>query len=214
MEKNKYFWLIGLVTLTLILSAISLLVAIWNKPQRPHDFRAEISEDILHSDPHLHSGTSAGTVLARVGDKVITRQELIEQFENLPPQMVVPLVTREDTLNFLNQYLGLELIYQNALKHGLDQDSAILAQTQESKKQFIIDKYLAMHLKIDSQPPASEEISQFYQANKSFLGNRKLSEVKDEISDNLLRQRQRLAYQELVDQLWQGGAVSIYEDSL
>jgi len=78
----------------------------------------------------------------------------------------------------------------------------------------MIDSYLAARLSGSQVPPSEEEIDQFYQANRQSLGDRKLNEVRADIVSLLVRQHQRTAYQNLVDQLWQQAQVQVYEESL
>lgn len=215
MENKKFWWLSSLMALSLIVSLIALWAIMSRLPVPGSKKGTGFSADVLQTSPHLYtSTTNGGTVIARIGDKKITKPELLEQFRSLPPQMAVPFATQADTINFLNQYLGLELIYQQALNRGLGTDSAVLFQVQEAKKQLMIDKYLATNLAIYQLPPSEEEINGFYQANKARFGNRSLPDVKAEIGAILSRQQQRVAYQNLVDQLWQSAGVEVYEESL
>jgi hypothetical protein len=214
MDDMKYKLLLGLVGLTLLVSLLSLVFTLTGPSVKSGNKKLTYSEEILQTEPHLRPSQTGSRIVAVIGDKRITHQELMEQFASLPPQLAVPFVSREDTLNLLKQYVGLELIYQEAIKQGLGQDSTVLAQVQEAKKQLMIDSYLATRLSGGQAPPTEEEINQFYQVNKQSLGNRKLSEVRADIVAHLTRQHQRTAYQNLVDELWQQAQVQVYEDSL
>ncbi|OGC89112.1 MAG: hypothetical protein A2142_06695 [candidate division Zixibacteria bacterium RBG_16_48_11] len=215
MENKRFVWLLSLMALSLVVSLIGLLTIMSRLPVSGKKMKTGPSADVSQTSPHLYTSTTkGGTVIARIGDKKITKPELLEQFGSLPPQMAVPFATKADTINFLNQYLGLELIYQQALNQGLGADSAVLFQVQEAKKQLMIDKYLATNLAIYQLPPSEEDINAFYQANKARLGNRSLVDVRAEIGAILSRQQQRVAYQNLVDQLWQSKEVEVYEESL
>jgi hypothetical protein len=214
MDDMKYKLLFGLVALTLLVSLLSLVFTMTRPSIKSGSKKVNYSGEILQTEPHLRQSPTGGRTVAVIGDKRITRQELMEQFANLPPQLAVPFVSREDTLNLLKQYVGLELIYQEAIKQGLGQDSTVLAQAREAKKQLMIDSYLAARLSGSQVPPSEEEIDQFYQANRQSLGDRKLNEVRADIVSLLVRQHQRTAYQNLVDQLWQQAQVQVYEESL
>lgn len=214
MDDQKYKVMLSLVLLTLLVSAVSLIVT-FSRGSKTGKQASELSSDILETPAHLYtSGPKSGPAIARVGDKEITKQELVEQFQILPPEMAVPFATRPDTLNFLRQYIGLELIYQEAIHQGLGKDPALLAQLQDTKKQLMVDKYLADRLALHNYQPSEEQINQFFQLNKDRFSGQKLEEVRSEVLALLNQQHQRKAYQDLVDELWQKAKVKIYEDSL
>src|SRR4030067_2019309 len=170
MDAMKYRLLFGLVALTLLVSLSSLVFTLTGPSIKSGSKKVNYSGEILQTEPHLRRSPTGGRTVAVIGDKRITRQELMEQFANLPPQLVVPFVSREDTLNLLKQYVGLELIYQEAIKQGLGQESTVLAQGQEAKKQLMIDNYLAARLSGSQGPPSEEEINRVYHVNKKSLG--------------------------------------------
>jgi|GEM_PF-5186030 len=214
MDDKKYKVLLSLVLLTLLVSAVSLIVTL-SRGSEADKKVSELSSDILETPAHLYtSGPKSGPAIARVGDKEITKQELVEQFQILPPEMAVPFVTRPDTLNFLRQYIGLELIYEEATKQGLGKDPDLLAQLQDTKKQLIIDKYLADRLALHNYRPTEVQIKQFFQLEKDRFPGKKLEEVRNDVVALLNQQHQRKAYQDLVDELWQKAKIRIYEDSL
>lgn len=215
MENKRFLLLLSLMMVTLLVSLISFVTITSRLPGSGQKKNSGYSADILETQPHLYSsGAEVGPAIARIGEKKITKAELIEQFKILPPEMIVPFVTRADTLNFLRQYIDVELVYQQGLEQGLGQDSSVLAKTGEAKKQFIIEKYLASHLRPESLPPSDQEISQYYEFNRSKLGGQKLEAVRAEIAAKLWQQHRRAAYQNLVDQLWNSANIQIYEDSL
>jgi len=214
MDDQKYKVLLSIVLLTLLVSAVSLIVTL-SRGSKTDKKVSELSSDILETPTHLYtSGAKSGPAIARIGDKEITKQELVEQFKILPPEMAVPFATRPDTLNFLRQYIGLELIYEEAIHQGLGKDPALLAQLQDTKKQLMVDKYLADRLALHNYQPSEEQIKQFFQLNKDRFSGQKLEEARSEVLALLNQQHQRKAYQDLVDELWQKSKVEIYEDSL
>src|SRR4030067_2092192 len=214
MEDRKFRVLLSLILLTLLTSTVSLILTLspGTKTTKPD---SGLNSDILQTPAHLStSERSAGPAIARIKDKKITRQELEEQFQILPPEMMVPFVTREDTLNFLRQYIGLELVYQEAVRQNLGQDPEILARLQDTKKKLMIDKYLSANFARHQYKPSEDQIRQYYQLNKAVFAGQSLEQVRDNIVSALYQQHRRRAYQDLVDQLWQKAKVEIFEDSL
>jgi hypothetical protein len=213
MEERKFRVLLSLMLLALTISSVSLILTLSQDSGKSEEISGPDS-DILQTPDHLSAATGQGPAIARIGDKKITRQELEEQFQILPPEMAVPFVTRQDTLNFLRQYLGLELVYQEAVEQGLGKDRDILAQLQDTKRQLMIEEYLATNLARHDLIPSEEQIEQYYQVNKAFMGGKSLKEVRPDIIFALKQQHRHQAYQDLVNRLWQEAKIEIYEDSL
>ncbi len=213
MEDRKYKILLSLIFLTLAISTVSLIL-ILSQDSGTREKILKADSDILQTPAHLSTITGPGPAIARIGDNKITRQELAEQFQILPAEMRVPFVTRQDTLDFLRQYIGLELVYQAAVKQGFGKDKEILAQVQDTKKQLMIEKYLATNLSRHSFVPTEEQIKQYFQVNKALFGSKSLDQVRGDIVSALNQQHRHQAYQDLVNQLWQKAEIEIYEDSL
>ena len=216
-RSNKRFLILsGLLIIILAISVIALYQLLLRLPASSMDDNYTTQDqEVLSSPAHLY-GTSkpAGKILARLQDKVITKPELSYQFQILPEEMRGPFTRKEDTLNFLRQYIGLELVYQAGIKSGLGRDSTIIARTQEAKKQFIMERYLDQYLGKNDFVPSETEIEEYYQANRSHLGNQSLNQAREQVKFLLSQEHRRAAYQDLVSRLWQESSVELYEDSL
>ncbi|OGC75884.1 MAG: hypothetical protein A2145_07135 [candidate division Zixibacteria bacterium RBG_16_40_9] len=173
------------------------------------EYTAEIEAMAALDQPQKEKGAK---VVAKVGEREITLTELEGEIQKLPPGISVNFKEKKQKVEFLRQYIGLLLLYEQALKKGLNQDPEVLRQTLETKKGLMVDKYLANEIPI---PQISEaELKLFYGMNKEQLQGRKFEEIKDQLQFELIQQKRREAYNNLVAKLTQAEKVEIFEDKL
>jgi hypothetical protein len=117
--------------------------------------------------------------------------------------------------------VATELFYDAAQRKGLDRDKEVTEGTFQAKKSLMVQKYLeeeiAGQVKI-----SAEDIALYYKANpdryaeKDENGGIKrqkpLDEVRKQVAEDLLKERQQKAYQELIDRMMRTEKVEIYSD--
>jgi tetratricopeptide (TPR) repeat protein len=156
---------------------------------------------------------TGGAVVARIGDRQITRNELEEQMEMLPSSVQTQFKGKEGKLKFLQSYLGSELLYHMALRKGLDKDKDIENEIFQFRKQMMINKVLGEEIPQDFEIGESE-IKLFYDAHKEEFQDKKPDEVRPQIESELKKMKQQQAYNKLVEKLTEAEKVKIYDDQL
>lgn len=151
-------------------------------------------------------------VIAKIGKREITLTELEGEIQKLPPQVSVNFQDKKQRVEFLRQYIGILLLYDEALKRGLDRDPEVLKQTLETKKGLMVDKFLSSEIPVPQVTEA--EIKLFYGVNKERLQGMKFEDIKQQIEYELMQQKRREAYNGLVAKLTQAEKVEIFEDKL
>ena len=127
-------------------------------------------------------------VVLRAGDLVIENNELIEEIGKAPEQIRPKL--KKNTFFVLEQVATLKLLLTEARTEAAKSGKDI----SEKNEQAIIQDYLgalAMTVKV-----GDEEIFDFYNGNKEMLGSASLAQVKPQIEQFLLQQKQ----QELINE--------------
>jgi len=105
-------------------------------------------------------------VLVAVGSAELTRKALDYEF----PDQMPSKFTREQLKNFIQQWIEKELIYQSALKIGLDLDADYRLELEKAKKENLIRKYLEQNLLNAEDSVSDEEAFKYFEENKqSFL---------------------------------------------
>ena len=105
-----------------------------------------------------------GTVVAKIGEREITMNELEEQIETLPPSAQEQFKEKEGKLKFLQGYVGSELLYDLALRKGLDKDQEVQEGVSQFRKQMMINKALAEEIPQDFEITEGE-IKLYYDAH-------------------------------------------------
>ncbi len=106
-------------------------------------------------------------VIVTVGSGELTLGTLNKEI----PAFLKSAVTKEQINNFIQQWIDTELIYQNALKRGMDLDPGFRYELEKAKKELLVRKYLDRVL-IDEAGVTDEEILKYYEDNKqSFITN-------------------------------------------
>jgi len=127
-------------------------------------------------------------VVLRAGDLVIENNELIEEIGKAPEQIRPKL--KKNTFFVLEQVATLKLLLTEARTEAAKSGKDI----SEKNEQAIIQDYLGALAK--TVKVGDEEIFDFYNGNKEMLGNASLAQVKPQIEQFLLQQKQ----QELINE--------------
>ena len=103
--------------------------------------------------------------VARIGGVPIWRSQIEEQLQNLPPEMQKQFMSREAKMNFVRQYVGMELMYHAAVREGFDRDEEIVKKKDMLLKQLLVEKFVVEkvmpEVKLDTM-----DVRNFYKANK------------------------------------------------
>jgi len=126
--------------------------------------------------------TDSQTPLAVLNGKNITESDLATfdrgQITRMNNQIYL---TRKQTLD---AFLSEQLLTQEAQKRGVTREQLI--------QQEVVSKV---------QPPTDAEVEQWYNANKSRVGNKPLAELKEQIAAQLKSQKQQQQQQEFIRSL-------------
>jgi tetratricopeptide (TPR) repeat protein len=157
------------------------------------------------------SRTEGGVVVARIGEREISMIDLENEIEKLPPSVQTQFRDRKSKLEFLQQYVGAELLYDTALRRGFDKDKDVTEGAFQMKKQLMINKLLTEEIPQDIQI-SEREMKLYYDAHKEDFKDKELNEVKSQIELELKRDKQQEAYSKLVQKMMEAEKVKIYDD--
>ena len=103
------------------------------------------------------------TVLVSIGETNITVSDFNERIANLPPRYKEIIVNRKD--EYLEELINNTLLYQEAVRQGLDKDNDVLRVIEEAKKKIIIARLLED--KVDRTIEVTDEdVKAYYDAHK------------------------------------------------
>lgn len=115
-------------------------------------------------------------VLAIVGQEEITRGELLGALSKLPyKQKKIYQSSPERMSEYLDTYINQNVLYQEALKRGIDRREEIAEKTENYKKQLLAQTLGQEILK--NIEVSESEILEYYERNKKDLEEIAISEV-------------------------------------
>jgi len=81
-------------------------------------------------------------ILVSVGKGALTLEKLNKDL----PSSMQPEISQEQVSGYIQQWIEIELIYQEALRSGLDSDRELKEELEEAKRELIVQKYLEKYL--------------------------------------------------------------------
>jgi len=161
-----------------------------------------------------------GTVIATIGKKEITQGDLDFEIEQLPPYLQTQLNSRESKIEFLQQYLAEELLYDSAKRKNLENDKEIIEGAFRAKKSLMAQKILREEIQKMVSINQSD-IELYYKANKEkyaekdkdgkITRQKTFQESAEQVAQDLFQERQQEAYHQLLERLMKAEDVTIYD---
>lgn len=158
--------------------------------------------------------TPGDVVVARVGEREITLSEIENELQKLPPQVQAEFTTPAKKLEFVRQYIGMELLYKSAIRRGLDRTPEIRQQVADIKRQLILDKMLQEEI-LAGITVSNADLEFFFKAHQADLfAGRELVDIRVQVEQEYRRVKQREKYSEMIDKLIDAEPVTVYEQHL
>lgn len=161
-----------------------------------------------------------GTVVAKIRNRSITKEELDNQIRNLPSYMQDTYKEDAKKLEFLKQYIATELMYDSAKRKNFENNKDIIEKTFQTKKMLMVQKLLEEELKLKVKITESD-LKTYYEAHKKdFCEKGKdgkevqktYDEAKEQVGQKVSMMKQQEAYEELIGNLLKAEQVTVYED--
>jgi tetratricopeptide (TPR) repeat protein len=187
--------------------------------------RSADAQQVLEESTVLNPSTTRkrrpGAVVAKIGSREITLGDLEFEINQLPPYLRPPENDRKAKIEFLNRYIATELFYSTALRKGLDKDKEVIEGAFQAKKQLMVQKLLQEEI-AQKVNITEADIELYYKANRDRYAKRDtsgnvisvppLAEVRQRVTQDLIRERQQKEYEALLQRMMRAQAVEIYED--
>jgi len=178
-------------------------------------------------DPAQIEKQYPGEVIAQIGDTKITLSYLNhlinKEQSSLPPEYRKTSFEKEDKLEFLKRYLMVELLYNSALRKGLDKDKEIIEAVFQAKKNYMANRLVREELQ-DKIKITQEEMKLYYEAHKDKFAEKdengeikkqkSFEESRKEIASILQAEKEQKAMDDLLQRLMAAQNVQIYEDKV
>jgi tetratricopeptide (TPR) repeat protein len=183
----------------------------------------QVLEETALLDPEQARPHRPGAIIAKIGKRQITTGDLEFEINQLPPYVRSQFDDKTKKADFLKQYIATELFYDTAKRKGLDRDKDVIEAAFQAKRNFMVQKLLQEEISQEVSVDESE-VELYYKANKDNYatkdeeGNvtsyKSFEQVKQKVTQDLIQERQKEAYDRLVQRMMRAEAVEVYEDRL
>ncbi len=99
--------------------------------------------------------------IARVGEAFLTR----EHIGNLLPENEHLQITDEEKKQFINRWINTELLYQEAIRRGLDDDPRVRLRLEEFEREYLADHLVYLELR-ERTGVTEQEIEDFFNEHR------------------------------------------------
>ena len=188
------------------------LVTSLEKLGRIVDAKRELDKSTnIDSTYAAHEGDK---MVAKIGEVPIFLSQLNEEIQNLPSDMQKQFAGKEGKRQFLNQFIGMELMYRAAIREGMEGDPEIVKKKEMLEKQLLIEKYavekVMPQINIDTA-----DMKNYYTANKDgkFEG-KPYDEVQAQVLMSYQQEKAQQAFGEYVAKLSAAENVKIFEENV
>ncbi|MBW2147894.1 MAG: peptidyl-prolyl cis-trans isomerase [Deltaproteobacteria bacterium] len=117
---------------------------------------------------YLHAGDTAynkedpSTVLAKVGDRLITLFDLEQALMTIPSEFRKEYSTPEGRKDLLQKLIDLHLFEMEARKIGLDKDNAIRTRLETLERNFLSKQLVLYFIREERRPPSEDDLRAYY----------------------------------------------------
>jgi len=162
----------------------------------------------------IYTANKGGTMVAKIGGVPVFLSEIEKEIQSLPPEMQKQYLGKQGKQAFLNQYIGLELMYRAAIREGLQSNPDIIKKEKEIERQLLIEKY-ATEKVMPTADIDSTDVRNFYIANKKErYGDKSFDEIKTQVLFDYQQGKAQKAFSDYVSKLAAVEKVQIFEENI
>jgi len=198
------------------------IIACLERLQRSADAKQALDE-ATSLDSAALPASMPGEVIAKIGERKITSGDLEHKINQLPEYMRSNLTDRKAKLEFLTQIVATDLFYEAAKRQGLGTDKDVTAGVFEARKNLMVQKYLQAEIAADIKIEQAD-VQLYYTAHKDKYTEKDadgkvtrqltFTEAARQAANDLAREKQQRAYQQLIERMLKTEDVKIYDDKI
>jgi len=157
---------------------------------------------------------ASDVVVAKIGQKDIFLSEVENQITLLPSEIQAQLTTRAAKLQYIRQYVGVELLYGAALREDYLSKPEIQRQREMYEKRMLVDRFVADKVMSGIQID-TVDLGNFYRANRdSLYHGAPLDSVRTQVYRDYQGQKAEAAYNEYIMRLVQSEQVDFLDHNV
>ena len=158
-------------------------------------------------------------IVARIGQDVITLNQINQAFDALPPWIKPEFSEPAKKREFARQYIAEEILYKKGLKLGFERGPANLKKIEQFKRQLIVtqvrEKELEGKLAIDDADVKNYFLAHTQQYQDPNQENPPaFEEIKERVRDDYRMAKVQQRFQELIQQTLSSKDIKLYLENV
>jgi tetratricopeptide (TPR) repeat protein len=185
------------------------VIACLERLERSEDAQQALVETVA-LDPSKIQKKRPGAIVARIGEREFTQGDLDFELNQLPPSVRDQFRNRDKKIEFLQEFVASELLYDTAQRSGLDKDPDVIEGAFQAKKMVMVRKLLQDRVagKVDIKDADLEGYYDSHKAdfaekdsNGKVVREKPLSEVRQQVIQELYQKKYQESYSDLIQRM-------------
>jgi len=153
-------------------------------------------------------------VVARIGGRDVWLSEVEDQIVLLPPEIQSQLTDRRAKVQYVHQYVGVELLYNAAVREDYLSRPDIQRQHEQLEKRLVVDQFVSEKVMPDLNIDTID-VRNFYRANKDSLYNgAPLDSVRAQVYRDYQSEKANAAYNDYIMRLAEAEKVEFLDQNV
>lgn len=188
------------------------LILSLEKMGRVLDAKRELDKAANIDSPKKSAGGK--DVVATVGEKSIYMSDIENDIRDLPPDIQKRYLDKSGKMEILQQRIAVELMYQDAVRNGMDKDNDILRKQKDIEKQIIVEKYVMAKI-MPQVNVDTADVKNYYEANrKGKYGDKSYDEVSAKVLMDYQQEKSQRAFSDYIAKLAAIEKVQVFEENI
>jgi hypothetical protein len=153
-------------------------------------------------------------VVARIGGRDVWLSEVENQIALLPSEVQSQLTSRQAKVQYMHEYVGVELLYEAAVREDYPSRPEIQRQRERLEKRLVVDQFVSEKV-MSGLNVDTVDVRNFYRANKDSLYNgAPLDSVRAQVYRDYQSEKARAAYNDYIKRLTQAEKVEFLDQNV
>lgn len=152
-------------------------------------------------------------IVAKIGDRVVSSDEINDAISNLPPSIASQFSSPQAKLQFARSYIGQQLMFEAALRGGYDKRPQVLERMEVAQREVLANEYFKDNVanRVDI---SSSDIEIYYEMHKNQFGGEPLDKVRGEVAEAARLEKMAQLQSKLLDELLDKQNIKFYPENL